>query len=351
MPSPNIGNLDNDLAGVSAASANDAWAIGTYYPTNSPNVLAAMAEHWDGSSWTEYPLPNVGLNENSLLGVSELPTGKAWAVGCYIDSHWTQRALIEHYDGTTWRVIAAADPGTGGDILYGVSAVADNDVWTVGVQRDAAGNSHALIEHWNGTAWSTAPAVDPNGGGNALYAVSAVTSSNVYAAGQTGTAFPSTQLIEHWDGIKWSQTTSPMDTGQTQTPLGLTATTSTLTSVGDQENSTAPYTTLVASGTASNLALVASPNSGTGENDLFGAATATDGSTYAAGWADNPATGNHVTVLEHGVGGQWSIDTTPNPGTGDNGFAGITAVPGGGLWAVGILTANGNASTLIAFHC
>jgi hypothetical protein len=66
----------------------------------------------------------------------------------------------------------------------------------------------------------------------------------------------------------------------------------------------------------------------------FGAATtAADGSTYAAGWFIDI----EQTLIEHGVKGQWSIDPTPDPGTGDNGFAGITAVPGGGLWAVGVM--------------
>jgi hypothetical protein len=51
------------------------------------------------------------------------------------------------------------------------------------------------------------------------------------------------------------------------------------------------------------------------------------------------------------VNGQWSLRASPNPGTGDNGFAAIAAVPSGGLWAVGITADNGNYSTLIEHHC
>src|SRR5262249_38260413 len=46
VPSPSIGNLDNDLAAVSAASRADAWAVGDYYNSNDPNVLKNLAEHW-----------------------------------------------------------------------------------------------------------------------------------------------------------------------------------------------------------------------------------------------------------------------------------------------------------------
>ena len=75
VPSPSIGTLDNNLAAVSAASPTDAWAVGDYYNPNEPNVLKTLAEHWDGTSWTAFPLPNVGPNENTLLGVSELTDG------------------------------------------------------------------------------------------------------------------------------------------------------------------------------------------------------------------------------------------------------------------------------------
>jgi len=157
--------------------------------------------------------------------------------------------------------------------------------------------------------------------------------------------------VEHWDGTKWSQLVSPAASTESLTTLGVTGSDSALTLVGDRESDTAPYTTEVASGSPSSLSLVSSPNNGTGENDLFSATTAADGSVYAAGWYVDPASGNYFSLIEHNTGGQWSIDTTPDPGTSANGFASITAVPGGGLWAVGNYANNGNNVTLAAFHC
>jgi hypothetical protein len=310
-----------------------------------------MAEHWDGTRWTELALPNVGLNENSLFGVSELGAGRAWAVGYFVNADYQQRTLVEHFDGTTWSVVTSPSPGALRDVLYGVAAVTDSDVWAVGGQQDAGGVYHTLVEHWDGTSWSAVSAPDPDGGGNVLYAVAAVSSGDVSAAGQRGAAFPSQALVEHFDGTKWSLEGSPADPAETLTTLGLTASSSAVTIVGDRENETAPYTTEVAAGPPSNLALVTSANVGAGENDLFGAATAGDGTTWAAGWLIDPASGNHLTLVEHGVGGVWSVTATPDPGTGDNGFASIASVPGGGLWAVGVTAGSGNFSTLIAFHC
>jgi hypothetical protein len=76
---------------------------------------------------------------------------------------------------------------------------------------------------------------------------------------------------------------------------------------------------------------------------IAGSATGGSGRTPAA--RSSPRT------TEQGTGGQWSLVPSPNPGAnGDNGLAGITSIPGGGLWSVGIATNNGNPSTLIEYH-
>jgi hypothetical protein len=351
VSSPSIGSLDNNLTGVSAASATDAWAVGDYYTSNNPFVLVNMAEHWDGSTWSEYPLPNVGSNQNTLLGVSELPSGSTWAAGYYTDATWVDQTLIEHWNGSQWSVIPSPSVGTGANILFGIAALSDTDVWAVGVTVDAGDVTHPLTLHYDGTNWSVVPNVDPNGGGNTLYALDAVSSNSVYAVGQTGTSFPSQALIEHWNGTSWSQLASPADSTESLTSLGVTGSDTNLTAVGDRESGTAPYTTEVASGSPSSLSLVSSPSISGDENDLFGATTAPDGSVYAVGWTADPSTGNYSSLIEHEVNGQWSIDSTPNPGTSANGFAGVTGIPSGGVWAVGVLANKGNNATLVAYHC
>jgi hypothetical protein len=47
----------------------------------------------------------------------------------------------------------------------------------------------------------------------------------------------------------------------------------------------------------------------------------------------------------------WSLVPSPSLGGSDSGLAAITAIPGGGLWAVGV-TGNleGNYATLIEYH-
>lgn len=306
-------------------------------PPNGNNSISPMGGPVKGtktslscsSGWQQVPSPSIGSLDNNLAAVSAASASDAWAVGDYY---------------------TAANP-KGGNILYGISALSDTDAWAVGVQLDANGGTHPLTEHWDGTSWTVVPAVDPNGGGNALYALDAVSSGSVYAVGQTGAAFPSQALVEHWNGSGWSQLASPADAAESLTTLGVTGSDAALTLVGDRESDTAPYTTEAATGAPSRLSLVTSPNNGAGENDLFGVTTASDGTIYAAGWYADPSSGNYFSLIEHETGGVWSIDSSPNPGTGSNGFAGITAIPGGGLWAVGNYSNSGNNATLIAHHC
>lgn len=353
-PSYNFGSLDNVLAGVSAASLNDAWAVGAYYPASS-NVLATLAHHFDGNRWTAFPLPNVGAQENALYAVSMPTTGKAWAVGYYVSGKFVQQTLIEHFDGTVWTVVPSPSPGALQNILFGVAAITDSDVWAVGAEQDASGLWHTLTEHWDGAAWSVVSAVDAGSSGNQFYAVKALASDDVYAVGQqAGAGFPNQALVENWNGKAWRVVSSPVDASASVLPLGATATSSTLTLVGEQETDTAPYTTYVAAGTPGTESIQTTPNAGGGENDLFATTTAADGSTWAVGWDINTTTGNHDPLILQGKNGVWSLVASPNLGRGsDTGFAAITAIPGGGLWAVGVTApakGGGNYSTLIEYH-
>jgi hypothetical protein len=99
--------------------------------------------------------------------------------------------------------------------------------------------------------------------------------------------------------------------------------------VGAHESDTAPFTTLVIDGTPSNLAIAPSQSAGAGENDLFGVASETGGAKWAVGWWIDPATGNHETLVDGLVNGRWSLvpSPSPNPAAGDDGLAGVAAVP------------------------
>ena len=61
--------------------------------------------HWYGTSWTQVPSPSprgVGIGPFTFLaGVSALTSSDAWAVGCACTSD-TDSTLILRWNGKTW---------------------------------------------------------------------------------------------------------------------------------------------------------------------------------------------------------------------------------------------------------
>ncbi len=79
--------------------------------------------------------------------------------------------------------------------------------------------------------------------------------------------------------------------------------------------------------------LVPSPNTADGAW-LAGVGIAPSGEAWAAGWSTS-ATFSQSTLVERWDGSAWSIESTPNPGTGSNRLAAIAVVASDDAWAVG----------------
>lgn len=90
-----------DLASVSAAGPDDAWAAGQMYrvqPNARVSDVRVLVAHWNGVRWAyDSTVPLMGRS-SEFDGISVLPNGNAWAVGSYLDAKAKKmRPLIEHY--------------------------------------------------------------------------------------------------------------------------------------------------------------------------------------------------------------------------------------------------------------
>lgn len=158
---------------IAAISANDIWAVGHGGdPGSIP--LKTLTEHWNGTSWSIIPSPNPGTyNGNVLNAVDGVSANDVWAVGCYQLGSTGQDggALTMHWNGAQWTVVPAPSRST----LYGITALASNNVWAVGDQ---------VILHWNGTSWNNVSfPLPPNGSFPRLRGISAVSANDIWAAG------------------------------------------------------------------------------------------------------------------------------------------------------------------------
>jgi hypothetical protein len=243
---------------LSAVSASDVWGVGQVVASGNAGV--ALAEHWNGQSWSVVPVQHVGNSHmayersEDLTSVDAISPANVWAVGFYpskasvndTPSTANDSTLIEHWNGTTWSIVAAPDASPS-DNLNSVSAYSTTDVWAVGGATYTIADpafvplnyDAPLVEHWNGSSWKIIPAptlgLDPhnpaavakarselisgaavNFSGADLTSVHAIAPDDVWASGvvsfanQGDAGFGADEtLTEHWNGTKWSIVTAP----------------------------------------------------------------------------------------------------------------------------------------------
>src|SRR5205814_111658 len=122
-----------------------------------------------------------------------------WAVGYYLAPGGRSRNLTLHWDGVEWHVVPVPDASPGSNQLFGVTAVAPNDVWAVGTYSPEQYRWQTLILHWDGGAWVVVPHPDESQYNTVLRGVSAVTSNDVWAVGYSLEGQYADEVILHWD--------------------------------------------------------------------------------------------------------------------------------------------------------
>ena len=93
--------------------------------------------------------------------------------------------------------------------------------------------------------------------------------------------------------------------------------------------------------------VVPSPNNGSGVNSLTGVSCPRMGPCVAVGFYDDSHHAAQSTLIESGHGARWSIVASPNAGTSDNNFLGVSCASARWCVAVGFDKANGTYQTLI----
>lgn len=211
--SPSPDKQFNELRGVAAISANDAWAVGFRGGTKNETPIETFILHWNGTSWIQVESPNVPGGANQLFGITVISANDIWAVGTAAGA-----PLAMHWNGSTWSVVpVGSDSGLSSEKLTAVSGTSGNDVWAVGDGKGIFTNqTFATIRHWDGARWTqkvcrVASGSNPpdgyEGGGPDAYftGVAAVAGNDVWAVGVRGSG----PMILHWDGQGWTTVTHP----------------------------------------------------------------------------------------------------------------------------------------------
>jgi len=271
----------NLLNGVAAVAANDIWTVGQAAIGSTYNTLV---EHWNGVAWSIVPSPNVAGNSNVLEAISVVSANDIWAVGFSTDSNFINKTLTLHWDGNTWSIVPS--PSLGSDILFAVDALASNNVWAVGRTKPGGyGEDRTLTMHWDGSAWNIVPSPNDSSNDNDLFGVAAIASDDVWAVGNAGSL---KTLAIHWDGASWGVVPTPVfDPNATnQVLVGIVALSSNNISTAGQYivplQGSAQHT-LTENWTGLNWNFVSSPNAQNSNNRLHGITATPNGTLWAVG--------------------------------------------------------------------
>jgi hypothetical protein len=169
------------------------WAAGQQlgeFPDNG------LVEHWDGHSWSVVPMPAATTASVMLDGIAATADGQVWVAG-EADSPAGGRPLVESYTGGTWQT--ASLPASAGSIwtnLWGIT-VAHGTVWAVGTYVDPkTDNNNTLILSGTDGAWTVDAGPEPGSGSNILGGVTTI-DGHAWAAGIYDDGGGEMPLIEH----------------------------------------------------------------------------------------------------------------------------------------------------------
>jgi hypothetical protein len=198
------GGGGNELRGISVITSSDMWAVGSQ--GGRPDSLI---KHWDGTTWSVVPSPSPG-RDSHLYSVSALATDDVWAAGIFTVADGTSvQPLFLHWNGTSWTQARQLALRFGG-IMYSIDVVSSSEVWAVGYQGTTQQFEWApLIEHWDGRRWRPVPSASIGGkGDDVLFSVSAMAQNDIWATGYQRTSL---SMAQHWDGTSWTNVAIPTE--------------------------------------------------------------------------------------------------------------------------------------------
>ncbi|HEY4384996.1 MAG TPA: hypothetical protein VGN34_11040 [Ktedonobacteraceae bacterium] len=359
VASPNPASVTNILNGLTVLTPNNAWAVGSALDKVHGNQT--LIEHWDGKKWTVIasPTPNIFITHaGHLASVAAAGPNDVWAVGEYINSVLgSTHTLIEHWNGRQWGIVPSPNPGSFLNTMSSITTLAPNNIWATGTYSSAKdGSTRAMILHWNGKAWSVIATPAPANFSNLLNNITAVAPNNIWAVGamvnKQSNSAQSQVLIEHWNGAHWSRVAGPAlprgASGAFLQGISRAPGNKLIWAVGGYyKGGQSRLSTLIEVWNGKKWTIIASPNRSNIDNMLMSVTATAANSIWAVGGTSKNGPGQ--SLIEHWDGARWTIVNNPNPGpsTTVHFLTSIMYIPGNKhIWCVGFYGDGTKAATL-----
>jgi hypothetical protein len=315
-PTPQTSRGSDQLYDVSCRGPAFCLAAGSgYYRARTGTVPGPVAEVWNGHRWAVTRTRIPGGDPDEFLGVSCVSSLFCVAVGRHFGGHAEpgDRALVETWNGRAWSVAPSPRPGLD-SVLSAVSCTSSRSCQAVGYfDSHSTPGLATLVESWNGKAWSRAPSPSPGDNG-VLQGVSCVRATRCMAVGSRDDASGAVTLAESWNGRRWSVTPSANRPVADELDAVSCVSAADCEAVGDfSPAQLAPPRTLAESWNGHRWSVVSSADRGSQGSVLAGVSCPGPADCVAVGYDYYTASGNARALVESLGASGWSTTPSPSP--------------------------------------
>lgn len=320
----NPGSSGSEFYGISCTPDGYCMAVGDEPQYGTSGTLvgnSALAEQWNGTSWSTTTAINGSSQASTLNDVSCTSANFCMAVGGTSDTT-SQVPLAEVWNGSAWAAsapIAITQQSFFGYVrcLSATLCVASGDSYTI---TDGIYSDTMISEEWSGSSW-TQLTVSPPAPSAVIDQMSCPSADSCTAVGYVptysspGVFSVSSAAIEQWNGSSWSQIASPASTTDLNSPSGVWC-----SSASDcimTEVITGGSQILSWNGSAwSNM-----PSATSTQNQVELQSVTCESSTFCMAVGDNPTFNSDneetadTTVAQLWDGSTWSTSQTPTANT------------------------------------
>ena len=319
VPSRNRRNGSNLLNSVAHIPRTDSfWSVG------------GLAERWNGSTWSTRPALNIGA-DNNVEGVAvtlDRGTPQAWVAG-NSDVPGVDHDVVWHWNGKAWSFMQLPGPS---DYVTSIGASSNSHVFVGGSYY--SGENVPSVRAWNGHAWSELPSPAPPNSNGEVSALDSLTGKDLWAAGSydNGGSFQ-VPMLARWNGVNWTSVTATCPALSEDVYLtSVSAVTDTNVWAAGKTSSSNGYRTVVLHWDGAQCTIATEQNNHTVDDELSATLARSNGDVWAVGTRSRKNT--EFCLTQRNSGATWTISQAVNPG-GACQFQGIASAGGGGLWAVG----------------
>jgi hypothetical protein len=153
IPSPQ-GTAQSFSTAISCASGRICMMTGAY---TIGQTYLTVAERRDDGNWAIQSTANPSDSQNLFFGLSCHGAQACTGVGYFINNQGAQVALAERWNGTTWTTQVTSNPGGERNVLTAISCPSASECTAVGLLQLAQGTELTVAERWDGSHWVVQP--------------------------------------------------------------------------------------------------------------------------------------------------------------------------------------------------